>query len=185
MHEQDTVDIDLISRFKRDDLHAFQEIYDKYWDKMYSMAYLSLGVKEEAEDIVQSVFENIWKGRHNLNILKLSTYLIVAVKNATFGYIKSQINMRKYQEYLIFQELQNSNLTEQIVNYEHLQKAINEAMTQLPEKTVEVFKLSRFSNKSVKEIANELQLSEKAVEYHITKSLKLLKNQLKDYTNLN
>jgi RNA polymerase sigma-70 factor (ECF subfamily) len=54
-------------------------------------------------------------------------------------------------------------------------------MKKLPEKTCEVFRMSRFENQSVKEIAVQLNLSEKAVEYHITKSLKLLRENLKAY----
>jgi RNA polymerase sigma factor (sigma-70 family) len=58
-------------------------------------------------------------------------------------------------------------------------------MKKLPEKTSEIFKLSRFENQSVKDIASLLNLSEKAVEYHITKSMKLLKENLRAYHNYN
>ena len=52
-------------------------------------------------------------------------------------------------------------------------------MKKLPEKSGEVFRLSRFEGQSVRAIADRLNLSEKAVEYHITKSLKVLKEQLR------
>ena len=66
-----------------------------------------------------------------------------------------------------------------------LQKAVEEAMKQLPEKTLEVFRMSRFEEKSVREIAEIMKLSEKAVEYHITKSLKVLKEHLNQYNYRN
>jgi RNA polymerase sigma-70 factor (ECF subfamily) len=68
-----------------------------------------------------------------------------------------------------------------VVHFSELSDAVEEAMKKLPEKTCEVFRMSRFENQSVKEIAVQLNLSEKAVEYHITKSLKLLRENLKAY----
>ena len=62
-----------------------------------------------------------------------------------------------------------------------LSEAIDIATRQLPEKTRQVFRMSRFEEQSVKEIAQTMNISEKAVEYHITKSLKILRLHLKDF----
>lgn len=171
----------LVQRFQEGDLKAFEEIYDRYWLKLYSLAYAQIGTREEAEDLIHNLFESFWKKRNELVIRNLTTYLIASVKYLTVAYIKSQINLRKYQEYLIFQEIDRTTSTEDIINFADLQKAVEKAMRSLPEKTVEVFKMSRFENRSVREIADSLQLSEKAVEYHITKSLKVLKQQLQGF----
>ena len=66
-----------------------------------------------------------------------------------------------------------------------LSEAVEKVLSRLPEKSAEVFKRSRFENQSVREIAVSLNLSEKAVEYHITKSLKFLKENLKSYQSNN
>lgn len=171
----------LVQRFQAGDLKAFEEIYDRYWLKLYNLAYAQIGTREEAEDLIHNLFENFWKKRNELVIRNLTTYLIASVKYLTVAYIKSQINLRKYQEYLIFQEIDRTTSTEDIINFADLQKAVEKAMQSLPEKTVEVFKMSRFENRSVREIAESLQLSEKAVEYHITKSLKVLKQHLQGF----
>ncbi len=175
----------LVQRFQSGDSKAFEEIYDRYWLKLYSLAFTQIGTKEEAEDLIHNLFESLWKKRGELAIRNLTTYLIASVKYLSVAYIKSQINMRKYQEYLIFQEINRATSTEDIINFSDLQKAVEEAMKTLPEKTVEVFKMSRFDKKSVREIAEHLQLSEKAVEYHITKSLKVLKEHLKYFQHNN
>jgi RNA polymerase sigma-70 factor (ECF subfamily) len=62
--------------------------------------------------------------------------------------------------------------------------AIEKAIYQLPDKTQTVFKMSRFEEKSHKEIAVTLDLSEKSVEYHITQALKFLRVYLKDYLTI-
>ncbi len=169
---------ELVERFQDGEKGAFEEIYNRYWLKLYSLAFTQIGTKEEAEDLIHNLFESLWKKHNELTIRNLTTYLITSVKYMSLAYVKSQINLRKYQEYLIFQEIDRSSSTDDIIDYADLQKAVENAMKTLPEKTVEVFKMSRFDKKSVREIAEHLQLSEKAVEYHITKSLKVLREQL-------
>jgi RNA polymerase sigma-70 factor (ECF subfamily) len=181
MHYQNLNNEELIERFQEGEKGAFEEIYNRYWLKLYSLALTQIGTKEEAEDLIHNLFESLWKKRTELSIRNLTTYLIASVKYLSVAYIKSQINLRKYQEYLIFQEIDRSTSTEDIINYADLQRAVENAMKSLPEKTVEVFKMSRFDKKSVREIAEHLQLSEKAVEYHITKSLKVLREQLNHF----
>lgn len=160
---------------------AFAEIYQRYWRKLYSIAYYQTGVREEAEELVQEVFLKLWSRRTEVVIRHLGLYLTVAIKNQAYDYIKSQISSRKYQEYLIFQEIHHHHATDDIVNFTDLAQAVEDALGRLPEKSAEVFKRSRFENQSVREIAAGLNLSEKAVEYHITKSLRFLKENLKHY----
>jgi len=174
-------DQELVDRLQEGNEKAFAEIYSRYWFKLYGVAYHQTGTKEEAEELVHDVFETLWSRRHTIQITHLSSYLVVSVKNLTVNYIKSQITQRKYQEYLILQEIHQSNSTEEIIRLDDLTGAIEKAMKKLPEKTCEVFKMSRFGNQSVKDIARLLNLSEKGVEYHITQSLKVLKEHLKSY----
>jgi len=174
-------DEQLVDLLQQGNEKAFGEIYNRYWYKLFGVAYHQTGTKEEAEELVHDVFESLWNKREQNNIRHLSSYLVVSVKNLTINYIKSQITQRKYQEYLIFHEIQQSNSTDEIVRFDDLATAVEKAMKKLPEKTSEVFKMSRFENRSVKDIARQLNISEKGVEYHITQSLKVLKEHLKVY----
>ena len=162
-------------------MSAFEEIYRRYWYRLYSLAYQQTSIREDAEELVQEVFLKLWSRRSEVVIRHLGLYLTVAVKNQGYDYIKSQISYRKYQEYLILQELHLHHSTDETVNYTDLTQAVEKALDRLPEKSAEVFRRSRFENQSVREIALGLSLSEKAVEYHITKSLRFLKDTLKDY----
>ncbi len=165
--------------------NAFEEIYRRYWYKLYSIAYQQTGIREEAEELVQEVFLKLWSRRAEVQIRHLGMYLTIAIKNQVYDYIKSQISYRKYQEYLIFQEIHRHHTTDDIVNFTELTDALNKVLGQLPEKSAEIFRRSRFENQSVREIAQGLSLSEKAVEYHITKSLRFLKENLKSYQSDN
>lgn len=174
-------DEQLVNLIIEDSKYAFEEVYHRYWYKLFGVAYHEIGTREEAEELVHDLFESLWNRRHQLNIRMLSAYLVVSIKHLSTNYIKSQITNRKFQEYLIFNEIRQSHATEEVVHFSELSDAVEEAMKKLPEKTCEVFRMSRFENQSVKEIAVQLNLSEKAVEYHITKSLKLLRENLKAY----
>jgi RNA polymerase sigma-70 factor (family 1) len=164
---------------------AFEQIYVRYWYRLFGIAYQETGTKEEAEELVQDVFENLWHKREVSVIRHLRAYLVVSMKHRITNYIKSCITQRKYQEYVILNEIGQSYGTEEIVRFSDLSKAVDEVMKKLPEKTCEVFRLSRFENQSVKDIATRLSLTEKGVEYHITQSLKVLKDQLKVYNSDN
>lgn len=178
-------DEQLVESLRKGNEKSFEEIYHRYWYRLYTIAYQETGTKEEAEELVQDVFENLWYKREESLIKHLRAYLIVSMKHRVMNYIKSAITQRKYQEYLIFHEIRQSYGTDEIVNFSDLSRAVDEVMKKLPEKTSEVFRLSRFENQSVKDIAEKLSLTEKGVEYHITQSLKVLKDHLKYYNSDN
>lgn len=179
-------DNDLVAYLQQGSQKAFEEIYTRYWYRLFGVAYQSLGTKEEAEELVQDIFENLWKKRQESIIQHLGAYLVVSTKHRCTNYIKSQINFRKFQEYQIFHEIQQQSQSgEAVIHFTDLAEAVEKAMKNLPEKTCEIFKKSRFESMSVKEIALHFDLTEKAVEYHITKSLRVLKEELKLYSSDN
>ena len=178
-------DDELIAYLTEGSQGAFEAIYDRYWFKLFGVAYHEIGTKEEAEEIIHDVFESLWSRRRELSVRNLGAYLVAAVKHRVTNYIKSCITQRKYQEYLILNEIQQSYAPDEMVYFADLSKAVEAVMKKLPERTCEVFRLSRFENLTVKEIASKLNISEKGVEYHITQSLKLLKEQLKIYQTYN
>ncbi len=171
----------LVSFLKTGRMAAFEEIYRRYWQKLFGIAYHHTGVKEEAEEITQEVFLDVWRRRTAVEIRNLDLYLTIAVKHQVYDYFKSKLSYRKYREYLIFHEITKHYGTDEIVGFSELSAAVEIVLSRLPEKSAEVFKRSRFENQSVREIAKGLNLSEKAVEYHITKSLKFLRENLRTY----
>ncbi len=178
-------DSELVALLGEGNERAFEAIYRRYWHKLYQVAYQNIGSQEEAEHIVQEVFTRIWNRREQQNIKEIGVYLVAATKYSAINFIKSQITFRKYQEYLIFQEIQQGDYAENIIYFDDLLDALEAALKQLPEKTADVFKRSRFDNQPNKDIALDLNLTEKAVEYHITKSLKFLRAELQQYQTKN
>ena len=178
-------DEQLVIALSESSKRAFEEIYDRYWYKLFCISFHQIGSKEEAEELVHDLFESLWKKRSETTINHLSSYLVIAMKYLIVNHVKSKITWRKYQEYVLLNKMHEISTTEENIQFNDLSEAIDKAMKKLPEKTSRVFQLSRFENQSVKSIAKELHISEKAVEYHITRSLKVLKDNLWAYQSDN
>lgn len=163
------------------DENAFKEIYLRYWKTLYHAAIKKVHTKEAAEEIVQNILVSLWNKRESANILQLQNYLNVAVKYQVINYIKAKLYRDKKHKEVAKNQLQAENTCENVLLINELSNAIDEAIKMLPEKTGRVFKLNRLENHSVKEISATMNISEKAVEYHITKSLKLMHSHLKEF----
>jgi RNA polymerase sigma factor (sigma-70 family) len=185
MQHESLSDIDLVDLLKNDDSVAFEVIYRRYWRSLFGFVFQQLGSKEDSEEVMHDLMLTLWQNRGYSNIKNLKIYLFIAARNLTNKFIKSQINLRKYREYQILHEVFESSSTDEIMNISDLSEAIDKVMKQMPEKTAMIFKMSKIDEMPVKKIALQLNLTEKAVEYHITKSLKTLRLHLQNYTSDN
>lgn len=175
---------ELLNAIRENDKMAFSEIFERFWNKAHKMAFSKTASNEVSEEIVQDVFLTIWIKRGSLNIENFYPYLYSCVRNRALNYIESQLAQEKkwnfYKQFIPHTE----RTTEESVEYDSLVEALEHGMNKLPVKSKRVFQLSRMEGRSVSEIAALLNLSEKAIEYHITQSLKRLRVHLKDFTTL-
>lgn len=160
---------------------AFKEIYMRHWKTLYISALNKINNSEVAEDIVQTVFTDLWERRENHSIGNISAYLGTAVKYQVINYIKSAISKKAHLSVIGEKQKAEESNADLILLVQELNAAIDKAINQLPQKTQTIFRLSRFEQHSNKEISHIMDLSEKAVEYHITQSLKTLRFYLKDF----
>lgn len=185
MNYVNLTDCDLVHLMANNDSKAFENIYRKYWSMLYVFIYQQLGSKEDSEEIIHDLMLSIWQNRHKSDIQNLKIYLFIATRNLVNKTIKSQINLRKYREYQLIHdvfEMEESNDQMTAIEFSNRIDAI---MKMMPEKTAMVFRMSKIEELPVKKIAQEMALSEKAIEYHITKSLKILRSNLKDFYSEN
>ncbi|MBL7814765.1 MAG: RNA polymerase sigma-70 factor [Saprospiraceae bacterium] len=176
-------DQELLDRLKQDDDEAFRAIYKRYGKKCYGLALQKIRLKEVAEEITQNIFISLWERRHSLSIQNLDIYLSIAIKYQTLNFLDSQLTREKFALSLPPQYSEDSaeNTVENTIFLKELMSALEKAVSELPEKTQMVYRLSRFDNLSGREIAERIGLSEKSVEYHISQSLRFLRERLKDF----
>ncbi|QDW25644.1 RNA polymerase sigma-70 factor [Pedobacter sp. KBS0701] len=172
-------DTQLISHLQSGDQGAFTEVYRRFWDKVFSVAYHRLANQAEAEEVVQEVFLSLWKRRSNLQIrYSLHTYLSAATKYQVINkQSRGYFNAEKRNSLEDIPE-QGIDTTELWFSERELRQELDKHINELPVKCRLIFKMSREGYKSNTAIAEELDISEKTVEAHITRALKILKDKL-------
>lgn len=177
-------DEQLLQLVRANNEQAFKEIYTRYWKPVFEAAWYRLANREIAKELVQTIFLRLWEKRHSIQITHLHGYLQTAIKNSVINYIEASMVHKKYLQHVVYTGSTACQGTESRLTFHELSQAIEKAIATLPERTRLVFRLSRFDHLSVREIAANLQISEKAVEYHITQSLRTMRLYLKDYLDL-
>jgi RNA polymerase sigma-70 factor (ECF subfamily) len=170
----------LLQAIRAGDEDAFKEIFTRYWSILYKSAMIKLHVHAEAEEIVQNIFTTLWEKRGTLQITNLSFYLKVSVRNRVLNSIRSKVTQQKYWEYYGNFLPRAKDYVDDAIFFNELNETVEQVVNTLPLKSQQVFRLNRLEGFSVPEIADQLKLSEKAIEYHLTKSLKVLRLHLKD-----
>lgn len=172
-------DAELIALLAKDDQAAFTEIYRRFWDKVFAVAFHRLNDQLEAEEVVQDVFFSLWKRRENLAIqYSLNTYLSTAAKYQIISRQRKQYLQQQNSPATLQSNDSGVDTTQLWFSERELKQQLDYHIEQLPEKCRIVFKMSREEFKSYAEIAAELGVSEKTVEAHITRALKILRDKL-------
>ena len=172
----------------RGDLDAFNKLFSDYYQPLFIFAQKFVD-EELAKDLVQDCFFELWKKRNSLKITSsISAYLFTIVKNKCFKHLqKEQLRFDKQNEIqwqLKQEELNFFMHSEKSILEFDIRDRLKKAMEKLPPKCAEVFHESRHNGLSNKEVAERLDVSVKAVEKHISKALKILRKELKDFTTI-
>jgi RNA polymerase sigma-70 factor (ECF subfamily) len=178
LSDQEGLDPDFL-RLKADDVLAYELIYHKYAKQLLRHAFNKTSDRIIAEELVQNIFISLWENRRKLEVVNGQHYLFTALKFSIINHYRSLIVQNKYENYVKVNTPTIEDTALKSFEEKELSQQVEIALNHLPEKTKEIFLLSRMQHKSHKEISTELQISEKAVEYHITQSLKWLRQFLK------
>ncbi|MES2456132.1 MAG: RNA polymerase sigma-70 factor [Bacteroidota bacterium] len=181
---QKHTDIELVELLRSGNRNAFTEIYNRYWNKLFTAAANKLEDFQAAEDIVQQLFITIWDRREVLQInSSLEAYLSVAVKYRVLKALARQFREKHLSDEAteaVLAEIPD-NSTQQWLEFEELRARLSILIDALPEKCQTVYRMSRDQGLSQKQIAEKLEVSEKTVEWHISNALKALRSGLKSF----
>lgn len=172
-------EIELVTLIKAGDIRAFDEFYKRNWKALYQTAYRSTCSEEDAKDLVQTVFINLWNNRYNLNPDVYSTsYLFRILKNNIINFYKQDLARRKRLENLLQPDYINQYTNEDKLIAKELSIVIDGEIRELPRKMQEVFILSRQQNLSVNEISETLNITPRTVKNQLSNALKILRTKL-------
>jgi RNA polymerase sigma-70 factor (family 1) len=171
----------LLKLLRQQELGAFEEIYLRYWKKLYSAAFKRVQSREVSEELVQDIFTSLWINRETAQVEMLSAYLYSAVKYKVINYLEKEMSHRQYAEKKLAAAISVDNSTEEAVLLNELNKALEIEIQKLPPKRQQIFKMSRQEHLSIKQVASHLGISEKTAENQLGKALKVLKVNLKHF----
>lgn len=176
---------DLIVRLKKGDQTAFELLFHFYYPGLVVYSTQFTTDRMEAEEIVQDFFVRLWQRHQQLNLTdSLKSYLFLSVKNGCLNYLKHKKVEEKYIKQMA--ELSNQHIAYDPDLYiaSELQEKVKNVIELLPEKCREIFMMSRIQGLKNEEIATNLNISKRTVETQISKALKVLRLELKDYVGL-
>lgn len=175
---------ELLTRLLEGERQAFDEIFTRYYTSPCTLANLYVKQTEVAENIVQDLMLWLWENRSELQIRGvLSHYLFTSAKNRCLTYLSREA-LRSNRLSDLRVDVAEPFGVPDIYQLEELRQNIRRAVEELPEPYREAFEMNRFENRTYKEIAEELGISAKTVDYRIQQSLKILRVKLKDYLPL-
>ena len=181
----------LLERLKNDDEAAFKVLFNDFYSKLYYFVLEFVPLKDVAENIVQDTLVTLWNKRNELkDDSNLTSYLFTVAKNNAL----KKLREKKYSQKLFSNAIDVgeldlnvetlSTVDTSVYAFMDIEQIIQETLASLPPQCRKVFELSRFQEMKNREIAEELDISIKTVEKHITKGIKTFKVALKDYLPL-
>jgi RNA polymerase sigma factor (sigma-70 family) len=175
-------DEDLLALIREDNRRAFDAFFKKHWRRAHGIIFSKLKSAEVTEEIVQDIFMMFWEKRHTLSITNFVHYLNAVIKYRVINHLEKEATSERYKAYYVKFNHIAENETEQAVAYNELLTLLENGVQHLPEKSQKAFRLNFLEGRSVGEIAKLLNLSEKAIQYHLTRSVRELKLHLKNFT---
>ena len=179
MNVKQISDGELLQSVKGDDTNAFEILYDRYWKALYIKACQRVD-RDEAKDIVQEVMMSLWRRRKVISANKdgeLAGYLFTAVKYRVISHYA--FNTAEIKKTELFDEL---DYQADILETKELKAIIEAAVSRLPVRMQQIFRMSREEDHSIADIAQLLNLSEQTVKNQLTEALKRLRTSLQSNT---
>ena len=179
----------LFERIRNGDETAFELVYKSYVSRLYYFVYEYVPNTDIVENIVQETFMTLWNKRTTLaDNTNLGAYLFtVARNNCLYKLRDRRYKQRLFKSTDVDESELNENLDSlsaidmSLISFSEIEQIIEHTIRRLPPQCRTVFLLSRFEDKKNREISEELGISLKTVEMHVSRALKLFRTTLKDY----
>ncbi len=169
------------SPYKPFDRSQFEKLFKESFQLLCNFAKQYVGDEDTAQDICQRVFITLWEKRNDVDLKKsIKSYLFTSVKNRCLNHIRDH---KKFRSKVLDLDCGDFDLFTEDEHFveEDLKDKIEKALEKLPAKCRMVFEMSRFQNMKYREIAEELDIAQKTVEAHMSKAMKMLREDLKGY----
>jgi RNA polymerase sigma-70 factor (family 1) len=167
--------------FKAGDEKAFKLIFEQNFHKLYAFAYKMLKSKEQAEEVVHDAFLSAWNNRDRINAsLPITPYIYTITKRLALNTLRQISNSQRAVDELWKQLEERSNLTEEAILFNDLQRLTQIKIALLPPQQQQIFRMSKEEGLSHEEISEKLGVSKNTVRNHLFLALKTLRQHLNE-----
>ncbi len=169
---------------------TFEKVYKSFYNALYFFAIQYIDKGADAENLVQETFMALWVNKENLSCespASIRSWLYTSLKNKCLNQIEKENNKKLYSNYQLIKNQAHIDILQMDISevtFDEIEQLLLNALEQMPEQCRRVFELSRFQGMQNKAIAQDLEISVKAVEANITRALKTLRIHLKDYLTI-
>lgn len=173
----------LLKKIKANDINAFNVLFKKYYSLLCAYAHRYVN-DDDAKEVVQEVFINFWENREQINIeTSLNSYLYKMVYHKTLNHIAHLDSVKKTDS--IYYQL-TADMTHDFDRYDfkELKQNVLTVIEELPEAYKEAIIMHRFKDMTYNEIALQLGISPKTVDYRIQQAFKIARFKLKGYVQV-
>lgn len=176
-------DMFILARIKEGDIKTFEKLFRRYYPPLCWYAAGITGEMDTAEEIVEELFYTLWKKRESIHILhSVKSYLYGAVRREAFQYCEHRQVRNRYRDKMLAEgRPEMSSGPQERMEYLELQRLINKTLQKLPRRRFVIFRMHRIDGKKYAEIASLLSISVKTVEAEMTKTLRILRNEIENY----
>jgi len=167
------------------DQSQFEKLFKSHYSYLCNFAQQYVEDMDTAQDICQKVFITLWEKRASIDSKQsIKSYLFTAVKNRCLNHIRDH---KKYRSRVLDLDCGDIEIAADEVDLEDaqaLKNKIEQVLNSLPEKCKMVFEMSRYQGMKYREIAEELGIAQKTVEAHMSKAMKILREELKGFLEI-
>lgn len=172
------------------DLKVFNQLFTDYQSRFVRFANAYVRDIDIAEDFTIDSLMYYWENRNTLpSDINIPAYILISIKHKCLNYLQHLQVRQEVNEKL--KDIAEWELSTRIASLHacdptelftaEIQAIVRKTLEELPERTREIFKMSREENLTYKEIAEQMNITVKGVEFHISKAIKSLQSALQDY----
>jgi RNA polymerase sigma-70 factor (family 1) len=182
MAASSTYDRDFLTRLAAGDAGAFDVLFRRYYDPLFSAAFVYVKVRAMAEDIVQQVFLKLWEKRERLTAVEnLEGYLFMAARNEILNCLRQQAVRRNYANLVKEMFREECDGPEAYLVAKQYGEIVQRAIGNLPPQQQRAWRLSREKGLCYDEIAQQMGIAIPTVKSHISGALKSIRGTLAVY----
>lgn len=181
---QSKTDKQLFELVAESEVIAFEELYNRYWKLLFHLAWGKVGDKEDSSDIVQELYTELWDKREHLsNVINVKSYLISILYNKIFLYFRRkgfrEKHIKNFEQYLEQAGIDGVEIPGALESLERqygkMQEIIEISISLMPERMRRVLLMKLRGDKTIDEIATQLNISSGTVKSHLQVAMRHLR----------